>query len=228
LWRAYRGANGFALLLSLMAGCGSVKNTIDDQPPSRSRDMAVVIDPDGGPGGGVGPDMAPYNAGDFATVPSTLTIAPLSVDLAYGRSQLFTANRPVTWSVAEQGGGQITADGHYTAPSASGIFHVEALASDGSGDHIFATVNVYAHALTLVAGNYGGSGDADGIGNAARFFIGRGMAYDGARYLYLADAGCVRRLDVTTNAVTTVAGRSRHWNGSVDDVGPKAKFCLTW
>src|SRR5439155_10091466 len=91
-----------------------------------------------------------------------------------------------------------------------------------------ATVNVAEHALTLVAGAFGGSGTADGIATAARFETVRGMAYDGTRYVYFGDAGAVRRLDVTNNEVSTIAGRMIYWTGSVDDIGPAAKFSTVW
>ena len=54
------------------------------------------------------------------------------------------------------------------------------------------------------------------------------MAWDGTRYIYIGDAGAVRRLDVTTNEVTTVAGQARWWTGNVDDVGTAAKFGTAW
>lgn len=194
----------------LVAGCGA---------PS----AAVIADLSVGGGDG-DVDMALPNAGDFATTPSTLMVVPLSASLAFGQSQPFSANRAVTWSIAEAVGGQIAADGRYTAPSLAGVFHVHAVAADGSGDEVFATVTVSEHALTFVAGSYGGLGDADGVGTAARFSSAHGLAYDGARFVYIGDAGAVRRLDLTTNQVFTVAGRARWWTGNVDDVGAAAKF----
>ena len=179
-------------------------------------------------GADMGGDMALGPVGDFATQPSTLTVSPLSAALAFGQAQPFTANRAVTWSVVEAGGGQIDGNGRYVAPSVAGVFHVHAVATDGSGDEKFATVTVSEHALTFIAGAYGGLGDADGAGTSARFSSTHGMAYDGANYVYVADAGAIRRLDITTNVVTTVAGRARWWTGNVDDVGAKAKFGIPW
>jgi sugar lactone lactonase YvrE len=187
-------------LLVLAGGCSS--------PPGVSArdDMST-----GGNGGGDGGTMA-------------LSIAPLTASLGFGQSLTFTANRPVSWSVVEPGAGVIDADGHYTAPFVPGTVHVHAATTDAPAEEATATVSVADHALTFVAGGYGGRGDADGTGTAARFEIVRGMAYDGARYVYLGDAGAVRRLDLTSNAVTTLAGRAIYWNGSVDAIGAAAKF----
>jgi sugar lactone lactonase YvrE len=217
------------------AGCHSAaKKTIDPPPSHAQDDMSGNAGSGGSGGGGSGggggdmPDMALPIGPDFATVPSTLTIVPLTTSLAFGQRQQFNANRPVSWSVVEAGGGQIATDGVYTAPSVAGVFHVHAVATDGSPDQEFATVNVSEHALTFVAGSFGGPGDADGVGSQVRFEGGRGMAYDGSQFLYIADGGAIRRLDVTTNAVTTIAGKALWWNGNVDGVGPAAKFGEAW
>ena len=62
----------------------------------------------------------------------SVTIAPRGANLNTGGQQQFTAqvtgtaNTAVTWSVQEQGDGQIDATGRYTAPGTAGIFHVVA------------------------------------------------------------------------------------------------------
>src|SRR5438270_2196496 len=104
-----RAANGVALIALIAgAGCNSPLSAVDNGVG------------DMGAGGG-DPDMVLVSVGDFATTPSTLTIAPISTSLAFGQSQPFIASRPVNWSVVEAGGGQIDANGRYTAPSAPGI-----------------------------------------------------------------------------------------------------------
>ncbi len=76
--------------------------------------------------------------------------------------------------------------------------------------------------VTTLAGN--GSGYADGVGTLAKFNVPRGIAVspDGA-YVLIADSGNfrVRRLDLTTTAVTTVAGSSY---GSANGIGTNAQF----
>jgi len=61
--------------------------------------------------------------------------------------------------------------------------------------------------VTTIAGN-GASGTADGVGTAARFNGPRGLSPDGAGGLYVADTSnhLIRRVDITTRNVTTVAG----------------------
>ena len=63
-------------------------------------------------------------------VPIAVTVAPVSVTLSVGDTTNLTAtvsgadNQAVTWSVLENGGGTITADGAYTAPATPGTYHV--------------------------------------------------------------------------------------------------------
>src|SRR6185369_5376785 len=164
------------LLCVAAAGCSSAPGN------SAHDDMGM-----GGNGGGGGDGGTP-----------ALAIAPLTASLGFGQSLAFTANRPVTWSVEETGGGVIDDHGHYTAPFSPTTAHVHAVTTDQPTEQATATVSVADHSLALVAGAYGGRGTADGTGAAARFDIVHGMAYDGTRYLYFGDAGAVRRLDATT------------------------------
>jgi len=61
--------------------------------------------------------------------------------------------------------------------------------------------------VTTVAGT-GTSGFADGVGGVAKFNQPRGVSLDGAGGLYVGDYGnhVIRRVDIVTRAVTTVAG----------------------
>jgi len=61
--------------------------------------------------------------------------------------------------------------------------------------------------LAVVAGNGAVPGCGDGVGTAARFIRPMGLASDGA-HLFIGDAGChtIRRLDLTSGKVTTLAG----------------------
>ncbi len=56
---------------------------------------------------------------------SGITVTPASTTLQVNGTQQFSANIPVTWSVALNGG-SITADGLYTAPAYQGMFVVKA------------------------------------------------------------------------------------------------------
>jgi sugar lactone lactonase YvrE len=62
----------------------------------------------------------------------------------------------------------------------------------------------------------------DGVGAEARFRLAWGLALDGAT-LYVTDRNLVRKVDVTTGRVTTLAGSiERH--GNVDGIGASATF----
>ena len=68
-------------------------------------------------------------------------------------------------------------------------------------------VDINSSVVTTFAGN-GGAGTADGVGAAARFSQPMGVSLDGTGGLYVADtSNCViRRVDIPTRTVTTVAG----------------------
>jgi hypothetical protein len=58
---------------------------------------------------------------------------------------------------------------------------------------------------------------------AASFCGPLGLTYDGSGNLYVTDNQTVRRIEVSTKRVTTIAG-SPGVTGSVDGVGPAARF----
>lgn len=88
----------------------------------------------------------------------TLSLQPKAVTLAPGTSQSFSAQinyepdgprfprQPVTWTVVEAGGGEITRTGLYTAPSNPGTYHIKAEREDHPGVSDTATVTVTAKA----------------------------------------------------------------------------------
>ena len=73
-----------------------------------------------------------------------LSISPTSASLSAGQTQQFTANVAVTWSAT---GGTITSAGLYTAPAAAGTYTVTA--TDSTGNHASAAVNVTANVLSI-------------------------------------------------------------------------------
>jgi hypothetical protein len=92
--------------------------------------------------------------GKTVTVPVTVhtlvSISPPATTLAIGATQTFTAavagssNTGVTWSVQEgAAGGAIDANGRYTAPNTTGIYHVVG-ASQADGTQGNATVTIQA------------------------------------------------------------------------------------
>ncbi len=124
-----------SLAIPLMACAGG-----DLTPPTRKARVSV---------GGLQSDHA------SAFKPS-LTLSPKTVTLAPGATQSFSAQinyephgprfprQPVTWTVVEAGGGEVTQTGLYTAPSSVGTYHVKAEREDHPGVANTATVTVVA------------------------------------------------------------------------------------
>ena len=77
--------------------------------------------------------------------------------------------------------------------------------------------------VSTIAGQVGVSGSTDGIGTAASFARPYGIASIGTD-LYVADrdGNTIRKIDMLTNAVTTIAGTG--WAGSADGTGTAASF----
>ncbi|KAB8142311.1 hypothetical protein F8S13_15100 [Chloroflexia bacterium SDU3-3] len=108
-----------------------------------------------------------------------------------------------------------------------------ALAADASfalvadaDNRIIRRVDVISGTVTTVAGTPGAAGSADGVGAAARFASPSAivLAAD-ASFALVADTDnhAIRRIDLTSGAVTTVAG-SPGTSGSADGVGAAARF----
>ena len=91
-------------------------------------------------------------------------------------------------------------------------------------DHNIRRVEVATGAVTTLAGS-GEKGNADGVGDAAQFNEPHGLAVspDGSA-LFVADCDNhkIRRVEVATDAVTTLAGSGE--NGDADGVGDAAQF----
>ena len=71
-----------------------------------------------------------------STAPAgVVQVSPPTATLQIGQTQAFSAtvdgvaSTSVAWSVLEAGGGTVTAGGSYTAPSSTGLFHVQAALS---------------------------------------------------------------------------------------------------
>jgi hypothetical protein len=123
------------------------------------------------------------------------------------------------------------------------------LACDGQGNLFVADGNrirqiaIATAAVTTLAGGDSTldcDNTSDGVGAAARFRGLVGLAYDGAGTLYAADNRRVRKIEIATGAVSTVAGgydpdpyactppASRTDRGPVDGVGSAARFGQLW
>ena len=109
---------------------------------------------------------------------------------------------------------KVTASGVVTSLTGS-VFNVprgiSAVGTDlyvaDSENHAIRKVTSAGGVTTLAGSDAGGDGFANGTGTAARFRIPKGVATDGS-FLYVADTGnhAVRKIDIGSGAVTTVAG----------------------
>jgi len=107
----------------------------------------------------------------------------------------------------------------------------EGITSDGTNLYVADTQNntirkivIATGEVTTLAGTAGQTGSADGIGAAARFSSPSGITVNGTN-LYIADSDnkTIRKLDISTGEVTTVAGTPVH-GGSTDGIGTAALF----
>src|SRR3972149_8064402 len=78
--------------------------------------------------------------------------------------------------------------------------------------------------MLLLAGRPGGSGTSDAIGTLSRFNIPRGIAiYGNNLYVTDKDNHTIRKIDLLTKAVTTIAGYPGR-SGVNDGIGIAARF----
>jgi hypothetical protein len=113
---------------------------------------------------GGGSNSAPEPRSNSAPGPSiSLSITPAAASLSEGGSQSFSAtvagsnNTAVTWSVVEGASGGTINNGLYTAPQASGTYHVLATSQADTSKSATATVTV----TTAAAINFKPTGSMD-------------------------------------------------------------------
>ncbi|EOD27814.1 hypothetical protein EMIHUDRAFT_353638 [Emiliania huxleyi CCMP1516] len=116
---------------------------------------------------------------------------------------------------------QVSAAGRVRRVAALPASEVNSIAASPDGSAAF----VATGEMATLAGS-GEEGDADGAGDAAEFYNPSGVAIsrDGGT-LFVADFSNnkIRRVEVTTGAVTTIAGSGI--KGSADGLGDAAQFC---
>jgi len=108
-----------------------------------------------------------------------------------------------------------------------GFNYPEGIATDGTYLYVADTdnykirkVEIATSIVTTLAGS-GATGSADGTGAAASFSQPQGITTDGT-YLYVADSAEIRKIEINTGVVTTLAGSG--FVGSDDGTGPTASF----
>lgn len=107
------------------------------------------------------------------------------------------------------------------------------VAADGAGyvyvadthNHVIRKIEVVTRAVTTLAGSAGSPGSDDGVGSVARFRYPEGVASGGPGVVYVSDSAnhTIRKIDVATGTVTTVAGAAGT-AGSEDGTGSDARF----
>lgn len=121
-----------------------------------------------------------------------------------------------------------SADG--TGPSAR-FSYPYGLAADGA-DNLYVTdslnfairkVVASTGMVTTIVGTAGKRGTADGIGSDARFTDPVGVGIDGRGNIYISDDSAIRKLEISTSAVTTIVGTAS-MIGSADGTGSAARF----
>jgi sugar lactone lactonase YvrE len=202
-------ATNFCLIAALVGACGDdgeVRGFVDDAG-SRADGEAPVGDASGLPDDRSAPDASADAATDGPAEPTTATLSVV-------------AGNPATGYV--DGVGELA---RFSGPSGAAVL------PDGSAMLISDTFNAVLRrldlatgAVTTVAGRAHVAAVSDGIGTAARVSSPRGAAIspDGSTY-WFADGPTVRKYDIATGAVTTVAGTPNQ-NGFVDGVGDAVRF----
>jgi hypothetical protein len=110
------------------------------------------------------------------------------------------------------------------APSGIALYQGQLFVTDYQDDDVV-RIDLATAQVSTFAGNWGNPGTADGVAEAAGFYSPAGIAADGLGNLYVADnQGCVvRKIEIATATVTTIAGRAPS-AGSSDGTGAEARF----
>jgi hypothetical protein len=162
--------------------------------------------------------------------PGAVSIAPSTIVQLFTKQKApLSASVPVTWSVTGGGaGGTVDDTGLYTAPTVPGNDEVIAESPIYYGERATVTIDVFNGGVLRYAGWPAGAGTVDGVGAAARICFPRGMVFDGAGSVYFGDCGnVIRKLDVASGAVTTVAGKIENFLWA-DGIGVAVGFIGPW
>jgi len=189
---------GLLTLSSFIAGCG------------------------GGGGGGSPPPPPPVAAPTISTQPASLTVNS-------GQSASFTVTASGATSYQWQTNGTAIAgatSSSYTLPNVTsvdnGLSYTVVVANAG-GSVTSAAATLRVTGISVLAGQIGGEGYADGPASQARFWGPTGLALDAAGNLYVADDNAVRKI-TPGGVVSTLVGSPRTC-GDQAGVGTAAQLC---
>jgi hypothetical protein len=114
---------------------------------------------------------------------------------------------------------------HFVYPADVVCDHLGNLFVANKGNQTIRRIVLATGQVTTLAGSPSLAGGVDDVGPAARFEGPDTLAADGAGHLFVAEESfhSIRKIDVATGAVTTLAG-AREDSGSVDGVGTEARF----
>jgi sugar lactone lactonase YvrE len=96
----------------------------------------------------------------------------------------------------------------------------------GAGTDPFVAQVTPSGQVTILAGSPNDHGFADGVGQAARFSDITGVAADDHGNVYVADStnNTIRKIDIASRTVSTLAGNPQQPPASVDGIGSAARF----
>lgn len=125
--------------------------------------------------------------------------------IAVGGYFRFVLREPSTLTVVEPDGGTIEEGALYRAPKVAGTFHVRIASKADPSRTTTATVKVEIPQLRLLSGVFGGRGWIDAVGDRAAFDLARPLVLDGIGHAFIGEQRHLRKVDLATRAVTTVA-----------------------
>jgi hypothetical protein len=92
-------------------------------------------------------------------------------------------------------------------------------------NEVIRAIDVATAATSTFAGGAAGTSEIDGVGAAARFNAPSYITSDGTS-LYVGDDSTIRKIDIATAAVTTIAGQAGQAAVTADGLGSAARFVV--
>ncbi|MDB5855551.1 MAG: repeat containing protein [Herminiimonas sp.] len=115
----------------------------------------------------------------------------------------------------------LAADARFNLPQAIAVDSSGALYVADTGNDVVR--KVVQGKVSTIAGSPGVAGTTDGVGSAARFSALHGITVGADQNVYVVDGNAVRKINVQTGAVSTVAGLAAE-GGYADRLGAAALF----